>query len=126
MSGTRSTLRPEEIVRYWDVYFATMDTLFAAQSKLASLESSATDLGERSGFRADRLRTEADIELMRMRRTAFNSDAAVISPPDQKVVDDLVALAKTVAGEAANRARAAAIVGAATKATQEFAKVQPA
>jgi hypothetical protein len=123
-TSLKSDLTAEEINRYWDAYFAVVDGLIVAQSKLQKLEDKATDLGDRSGYRADRLRVEADIELMRSKRMAFNDDNSSISPPNQATVDKLVDLSKEVANLAATRQRAAALVGLAAKAVSEFNKLQ--
>jgi hypothetical protein len=120
----KEDLTPEQINLYWDSYFAVVDTLIAAQGKLQQLEDDATDLGERSGYRADRLRIEADIELMRAKRVAFNAGSSIIKEPDQGTVDSVVALGKEVADKTAQSAEAAAIVHIATQAINEFNKVQ--
>ena len=123
---TKDQLTPDQINRYCDAYFATVDALMITQSKLQELEDNATDLGERSGYRADRLRVEADIELMRAKRVAFNANRSPINPPDQATVDTVVALAKEVADKTAERAEAAAIVQIAAQAMNEFEKIQKA
>lgn len=120
----KSRLTPDEINLYWDAYFAAVDTLITAESKMQELESNATDLGERSGYRADRLRIGADLELLRARRIAFNAEQSAISPPSQQTVDGIVNLVKVVAEEEAERNRADAIVKLATKAMEQFAAIQ--
>jgi hypothetical protein len=124
MAKTKDQLTPDEINQYWDAYFAAVDALMTAQSKLQGLEDDATDLGERSGYRADRLRVEADIELMRAKRIAFNANRSPISPPDQATVDIIVGLSNQVAAKTAQRAEAAAIVQIAAQAMEEFSKIQ--
>ena len=124
MTKTKDQLTPDEINQDRDTYFATVDTLMTTQSKLQALEDNATDLGERSGYRADRLRVEADIELMRAKRVAFNANRSPINPPDQATVDTIVALAKEVADRAVEPAQAAAIVQIAANAMEEFNKIQ--
>lgn len=121
---TKDELTPDQIKLYWDAYFATVDTLMVTQGKLQELEDDATDLGDRSGYRADRLRIEADIELMRAKRIAFNASRSSINPPDQETVDKVVALAKEVADKTAERAQAAAIIRIAARAVDEFNKIQ--
>lgn len=121
---TKDQLSAEEINRYWDIYFAVIDSLITAQGKLLELEDDADDLGSRSGYRADRLRVEADIELMRARRVAFNAGRSAINPPDQATVDAVVALGREVAVKTAERAEAAAIVQIATQTIEEFSKIQ--
>jgi len=123
---TKDELTPDQINRYWDTYFAVVDVLMITQGKLQELEDNATDLGERSGYRADRLRVEADIELMRAKRIAFNANRSPINPPDQATVDTVVNLAKEVADKTAERTEAAAIVQIAAQAMNEFEKIQKA
>lgn len=120
----KSELTSEEITKYWDAYFAAVDTLIVAQSKLSQLEDIADDLGERSGYRADGLRMDANLELLRARRYAFNADAARINPPSQAMIDGVIATAKAVADEQVNRNRAEAIVKFSTKVMMEFSKIQ--
>ena len=120
----KNKLTADEVNRYWDVYFAVVDTLFIAQGRLRGLEDRATDLGDRSGYRADRLRVEADIELMRAKRMAFNANRSPISPPDQQTVDEVVALSKRVADKTVTRGQAAAIVQIAADVVNEFKKLQ--
>ena len=120
----KSELSPNEINLYWDAYFAAVDTLITAESKMQELESNTTDLGERSGYRADRLRIGADIELLRARRIAFNAEQSKISPPSPQTVNGIVQLVGLVAGEEARRNRANAIVMLATKAMEQFSAIQ--
>ena len=120
----KSKLTPDEINLYWDAYFAAVDTLITAESKMQELESNAADLGERSGYRANRLRIGADIELLRARRIAFNAEQSKISPPSQQTVDGIVKLVGLVAAEEAKRNRADTIVKLATKAIDQFAAIQ--
>ena len=124
MPGLKSALTADEINQYWDAYFAAVDALIATLGKLEQLERQATDLGERSGYRADRLRVEADIELMRAKRLAFNANRSPINPPSQLVVGEMIKLSKDVAKLAATRAQASAIVNVAIKAIGEFSKIQ--
>ena len=120
----KSELSPNEINLYWDAYVAAVDTLITAESKMQELESNTTDLGERSGYRADRLRIGADIELLRARRIAFNAEQSKISPPSPQTVNGIVQLVGLVAGEEARRNRANAIVMLATKAMEQFSAIQ--
>ena len=122
----KDKLTPDEVNRYWDAYFAVVDTLIISQGKLKELEDKATELGERSGYRADRLRVEADIELMRAKRVAFNASRSPITPPDQATVSQLVGLSEEVAKAAAKRGQAAAIVQIAARAMEGFKKIQKA
>jgi hypothetical protein len=122
--GLKSALTAHEVNQYWDAYFAAVDALIATLGKLEQLEKEATDLGDRSGYRADRLRVEADIELMRAKRLAFNANRSPINPPSQLVVDEMMKLFVDVANLAATRAQASAIVNIAVKATGEFSKIQ--
>ena len=122
----KDKLTPDELNRYWDAYFAIVDMLIISQGKLKELEDKATELGERSGYRADRLRVEADIELMRAKRVAFNASRSPIIPPDQATVSQLVGLSKEVAKAAAKRGQAAAIVQIAARAMEGFKKIQKA
>jgi hypothetical protein len=124
--GLKKDLTSDEINQYWTAYFAAVDVLMVAQSKLEQLEKSTIDLGDRSGYRADRLRVEADIELMRARRIAFNASRSPINPPSQAVVDTIIRLSEDVTSLAANRAQAAAIVNIAATAIGEFRKIQSA
>lgn len=119
----KSELTPEERVLYLEAYFAAVDTLIVAQSKLSQLERITSDLGARSRYRADGLRIEADIELLRARRIAFNADDARVNPPSQETVDRAIAMAKDVANEQVDRNRAEAIVKFATKAMTEFSNI---
>ncbi|MEQ1845020.1 MAG: hypothetical protein ABL983_05515 [Nitrospira sp.] len=121
---TKDELTADEVNRYWDAYFAVVDTLIIAQGRLKGLEDKAADLGDRSGYRADRLRAEADIELMRAKRMAFNANRSPISPPNQATVDQLVKISKEVAGKTVGRQQAAAIVQIAANAVNEFNKIQ--
>ena len=120
----KDKLTADEINRYLDAYFAVVDTLIIAQGKLKELEDKATDLGERSGYRADRLRVEADIELMRAKRVAFNANRSPINPPDQPTVNRVVELSKEVADKTVARGQAAAIVQIAADVIDEFKKIQ--
>jgi len=122
----KDKLTPDEVNRYWDAYFAVVDMLIISQAKLKELEDKATELGERSGYRADRLRVEADIEFMRAKRVAFNAGRSPITPPDQATVSQLVGLCEEVAKAAAERGRAAAIVQIAARAMEGFKKIQKA
>jgi hypothetical protein len=120
----KNALTAEQINRYWDAYFAVIDVLIATLGKLEQLEKDATDLGERSGYRADRLRVEADIEMMRAKRLAFNANRSPIAPPSTAVVNKMIELAKDAADIAADRAEASAVVTIAGKAVNEFNKIQ--
>ena len=120
----KNNLTSEEINQYWNAYFATVDALIAAQAKLEQLEKAATDLGERSGYRADRLRVEADIELMRAKRLAFNDSRSPINPPSQGAVDTIVKLSKDVASLSVTREQASAIVNLTASLISEFNKIQ--
>jgi hypothetical protein len=122
----KDKLTPDEVNRYWDAYFAVVDMLIISRGKLKDLEDKATELGERSGYRADRLRVEADIELMRAKRVAFNASRSPINPPDQATVSQLVGLSEEVAKAAAKRGQAAAIVQIAARAMEGFKKIQKA
>ena len=124
LGKVKDMLAPDEVNRYWDAYFAVVDTLIISQGKLKELEDKATELGERSGYRADRLRVEADIELMRAKRVAFNASRSPINPPDQATVTQLVGLSEEVAKAAAKRGQAAAIVQIAARAVEGFKKIQ--
>ena len=44
-------LTSEEIDRYWNLYFAALDTLIVAHAKLRELENTAANLGDRSRYR---------------------------------------------------------------------------
>jgi hypothetical protein len=121
---TKSQLGDGDITRYWDAYYSAVETAMTAHSKLQQLEDDAEDLGERSGYRSDRLRLEADVELLRARRIAFMANTASIQPPSSTDVQAIQALAAQVAKETATRNRASAIVGAATSAMTAFSRIQ--
>ena len=121
---TKSELGADEINRYWDAYFAVVDGLIAAENRLQELENGTTNLGERSGFRADRLRVGADLELMRARRIAFNSEQTAINPPSQTTVSKLIDLVAKVSSQDANRQGADAIVKIVTGGLKAFAAIQ--
>ena len=123
-TGLKKDLTPDEINQYWTAYFAAVDTLIVVQAKLEELEKKATDLGERSGYRADRLRVEADIELLRAKRLAFNANRSPINPPDQSTVDEMLKLATEVSKKTATRTQAATIVNIGASAMSEFNKIQ--
>jgi hypothetical protein len=120
----KSRLIADEINRYWDAYFAVVDALIVAQSNIKKLEDKATDLGDRSGYRADRLRIEAEIELMRAKRIAFNDNSSPISPPDQPTVDRLVDISQQVADLTVTRNRAASLVRFIADALSKFNEIQ--
>ena len=121
---TKIDMKDDEITRYWDAYYIAVETTMPAHSKLQELEDDAEDLGERSGHRADRLRLEADIELLRGRRIAFMANTATIQPPSIQDVQAIQALAAQVANETATRNRKSAILGAATGAMNAFSRIQ--
>ena len=122
--ATKSGLKDDEINRYWESYYSTVETQMTAQSKLRQLEDDTEDLGEKSGYRASRLRTEADIELLRAKRIAFMADSAAINPPSDTLVNAIKGLAAQVAAKSATRNEAVAIVGVASSAMTSFSTIQ--
>ena len=121
----KSELTEDELNRYWDAYSASVRTQIVAKEKLQIIEDSTMDLGERSGYRADRLRVEANAELLEAKRIAFDAANAKVNPPSDADVGQVRALATSVAEETADRNRAKAILGAATTAMTKFSQIQP-
>ncbi len=121
---SKDQLDAEDINRYWDAYFVTIDVLMDVSSKLQELEDGASDLGERSGYRADRLRTEANIELMRAKRIAFIGRTAAIRAPTDAEVQVIRDIADKVAAETVSRERAKAILKGSTDAMKKFSSIQ--
>jgi len=122
--ATKSGLKDDEINRYWESYYSTVETQMTAQSKLRQLEDDTEDLGEKSGYRASRLRTEADIELLRAKRLAFMAETATINPPSDMLVNTIKGLAAQVAAKSATRNEAVAIVSLGSSAMTSFSTIQ--
>ena len=120
----KNDLTSEEIDRYWNLYFAALDTLIVAHAKLRELENMATNLGDRSRYRGERLGIEIDIELMRRKRVAFTANGATISPPDQSMAERVLQLSREIARKAAQSSEAPEIVRIATTALGQFGKIQ--
>jgi len=117
-------LTSEEIDRYWNLYFAALDTLIVAHAKLRELENTAANLGDRSRYRGERLGIEIDIELMRRKRVAFTANGTTIRPPDQSMAERVLQLSKEIARKAAQSSEAPEIVRIATSALGHFGKTQ--
>lgn len=121
---TKSGLKEGEINRYWESYYAAVETQMTAQAKLQQLEDDTEDLGERSSYRAERLRKDADIEMLRAKRIAFMADTANINPPDATLVNTIKDLASQVAARTASRNEARVIVELAVSAMTSFSTIQ--
>lgn len=124
MALYKEDVTPEVEALYWKVYFATLDTMYEAQGRLLSLENAATDIGDRSMYRSERLKVEANIELLRAKRLAFSSGSQPIEPPTQATVDAVSELLKKVSGMTADRKTASVILDTATQAMNMFNQVQ--
>ncbi len=120
----KDELTSDEIDRYWNLYFAALDTLIVAHAKLRELENVATSLGDRSRYRGERLGIEIDIEIMRRKRVAFTANGATVNPPDQSMAERVLQLSKEIARKAARSAEAPEIVRIATNALGQFGKIQ--
>ena len=117
---------PEETVRYFKDYFATVDIINEALGKYETLAVNATTVAERSNFRALALEADRDLELLKNRRLAFLTGGAEVSPPSQAQVEKAQELSEKVAKLAAKEAQAKAIIKIATDGLNAFNKLHPA
>jgi hypothetical protein len=110
---------------YFESQTAAIDVQIEASFKLRKLELKTGDLGGRSGYRADRLRIEADIALLERKLHAFNEQNARIFPPDPSDVNAIRKLLSTVAELTIARNNAASLTKIATDAMNKLAAIQP-
>ena len=124
MPATFDEISWDESTRYFQSYFATVDTLNTAKHKMETLAQRATDPENFSKYAATALRISGDLELLKNKRRAFLSNKSSINPPSETVVANLVALSKKVGGLAATTAAVNNILKAVTDAVGKFNKIQ--
>ena len=123
---TRAECTPEESLNYLQMYLATTDLLNAALGKYQVLASDATDISERSLYRAKALEVERDLELLKNQRRAFRDGGASIHPPSAQTVTDAEERTRRLAALQAREAQAQAIIKLATEGLEAFNKIHAA
>jgi hypothetical protein len=117
---THSQCTKDELLRYLQEYFATIDIVTDALSKYETLAQDAVTAMRRSDFRALALGARRDLELLINQRRAFLRDEASINPPTEAAVREMELRAAHIAKIAATEARASAIVEIATQGLEAF------
>lgn len=110
MTKLRNQCSPDEIVRYTDDYFATMDSANEAAFKFDILAKLANSPSDRSLYRAKALEAQRDVEMLRNQRRAFNAGNGAINPPSDEEVATAVERSKKLADTQAEIASADAIL----------------
>jgi len=112
-----------EVKRFFQLHFATVDTLTEAQEKFRRLSVEAATPSARSDFRARALEAERALELLKNQRRAFLDNTLAIRPPSAAVVARSQALAAELARTAARQNKASTLIALAQQALQAFAAV---
>jgi len=123
MPKLRSECSPDEIVRYTDDYFATMDIANEAAFKFDVLARLANSPSDRSLYRAKALEAQRDVEVLRNQRRAFNAGEGAINPPSAAEVMAAEDRSKALANIQAEIASANAILTLFNDALTAFGKI---
>ncbi|HVO89819.1 MAG TPA: hypothetical protein VMV45_14855 [Casimicrobiaceae bacterium] len=114
----------DEESRYEEAFRATRRALDEAIELLMLLEHREPDPDARSDIGEDLLELERDREDLVRANLAFHSGRAVMVPPSQELLDDILANSKEVVDLTAERATASAVLKLATDALAKFAEIQ--
>jgi hypothetical protein len=124
MSKIKSQCTSKETVNYLTEYFATVDVLTEAMETYKSLAEDADTAGERSAFRAEALKAQGELELLKSKRIAFMSEQTPIDPPSDQAVAEAQQRAHRLANVIAADAKFDAVLRIANEALQAFETVQ--
>ena len=115
---------PIEEQRYEEAYRETRRALDEAIQRLAVLKELEMDPDTSSDIGAELLELKRDRADLVRANLAFNTGRAVMQPPSETLVNEIIANAKEVVELTVERATVAAVVKIATKALTKFAEIQ--
>ena len=115
---------PSEEQRYEEAYRETRRALDEAIQRLAVLKELEMDPDASSDIGAELLELKRDRADLIRANLAFNTGRAVMQPPPEALVNEIIANSKEVVELTVERATVAAVVRIATKALTKFAEIQ--